>query len=435
MKKELVAENLSARELRVNFWWMSICFAVNHGAVTTPLVVATTLLGTQVANVGNGILNIATLLSSLLVAAPVVGAIGTKSSLICAMSLYCINIAAFASAMFFKDDDTLAWLFFGVGSGCGGLAAGVMWTAQGGYFARTATLLAEASGQTREAATSGLAGNFAFSYLAGEVGSKLGFSTLQALQVDPCLIGVLYTAVSAMAMVFMVPVYSLDAPSKTVNPFAKVWAAASLWGDPVIWLLSPTNLTFGFCAAYMNGYVNGYWASAELGPEMVGFLSAITAATAAALARLYGPLASVVGKDFVIAIGAGCFLCIPLCQFLLHCCAGWRWWLIVLYLLQGSGRAVYESTNRAMFSDFFTGPDAEGAFANCMLQASLSFAVCFFLQTTLTGCSLAGIVFTLAAVTPLSYMAARALHRRRLQKGTSLDGLMSPLHSHREVGA
>ena len=33
----------------------------------------------------------------------------------------------------------------------------------------------------------------------------------------------------------------------------------ALWRDPRIWLLSLTNLTFGFSAAYMNGFVNRHY--------------------------------------------------------------------------------------------------------------------------------------------------------------------------------
>lgn len=51
----------------------------------------------------------------------------------------------------------------------------------------------------------------------------------------------------------------------------------------------------------------------------------------------------------------------------------------VLYVLQGVGRAVYESTGKGVFADFFPG-DAAGAFANNMLQNATAFALCFFLS-------------------------------------------------------
>mmetsp|Transcript_48594 Transcript_48594/g.150487 ORF Transcript_48594/g.150487 Transcript_48594/m.150487 type:complete len:432 (+) Transcript_48594:56-1351(+) len=429
-----VPEGIDAAVLQANFWWMSVCFAVNHGTVTTPLVVATSLLGKNVANVGNGTLYVFTLLSSLFVAAPLTSIVGLKGSLLLAMLFYCIYVGGFACAALFSGVQALTWFFFLAGSVCGGLAAGVLWTAQGGYFANTASRIAEARGETREAVTGDLAGKFAFVYLLFEVGSKLAFSGLQGLGLPPALIGFLFLAVGALALLGMTRVYKLTAQSPRVAILAKLGAVTSLWSDPLIWLLSPTNLTFGFCAAFMNGYVNGNFASQELGKSVVGFLAAITAATAAVLAQLYGLTSTKFGKGPVIVFGAVCFLCIPLCLFVLHCCGGWGWWLLILYFLQGSGRAVYESTNRAMFSDFFTGSATEGAFANCMFQSSLSFAISFFLQTALSPNTLAAIVLVLASLTPLSYGGALALQKSRARKAAR-DELLATQSDSRTLGA
>jgi len=418
---EGAAENtvLQAGQLQANFWLFSVCFAINHGTVTTPLVVATSLLGKDVASDGNGILYIFTLLSALFVAAPLTSKVGLKGSVLLSLLLYCVYVGGFTLAALFADVEALTWFFFLSGSICGGLAAGVLWTAQGGYFATTATLLARARGETREAVTGDLSGKFAFVYLIFEVGSKLAFSALQQLKVSVWIIGLIYLVVAALATLGMSRVYQLSSQSPAVSILAKLGAVTSLWSDPLIWLLAPTNLTFGFCAAFMNGYVNANFAKKELGADVVGYLAAITAATAAVLARVYGPLSAKTGKGCVICFGALCFLCIPLCLFLLNCCGGWGWWLIALYLLQGSGRAVYESTNRAMFSDFFSGAKTEGAFGNCMFQSSLSFAISFFLQTVLSSDTLAAIVLVLAISTPLSYISALALQSRRDRKARS----------------
>jgi len=396
---------------------MGLCFALNHGVVTTPLGVATSTLGVDVANIGNAVLYSFTLLSSLLLGAPFVGTFGAKNGLLFAMLLYCVYVACFGAAALFDQGTAGQWAAFLAGSTCGGLAAGVLWTAQGGYFGSTATQLAAATGQSREETTARLAGQFASVYLALEVASKLGFSGLRLLDVDVWQAGALYFALGALALLLMTRVYDLESPRAADEPVAeptsKLTAAISLWSDPVVWLLAPTNLAFGFCAAYMNGYVNGTYAAQELGSSSVAFLGAVTALVAAVLAKVYGPLGERLGKGPVIALGAACFFCIPLCSLALGCCADWGWWLIVLYLLQGSGRAVYESTNRAVFSDFFPGPKTESAFANCMLQSSLAFAVCFFLQTSLTGPELERIVLVLSVLAPLGYVLARDLRAKR----------------------
>eukprot|EP00933_Yihiella_yeosuensis_P042565 TRINITY_DN37191_c0_g1_i1.p1 TRINITY_DN37191_c0_g1~~TRINITY_DN37191_c0_g1_i1.p1 ORF type:complete len:452 (+),score=38.70 TRINITY_DN37191_c0_g1_i1:24-1358(+) len=409
------------RRLRANFWWMSAAFALNHGTVTTPLVVASTLLGEQVADLGNGILYIVTLLSSLFLAAPLTDGLGSKGALMFGMFFYCIYVTGFALASFFQGDPSLPSLCFIPASACGGLAAGVLWTGQGSYFSSVATELSEVTNTDRQATTSKLASKFAFVYLSLEVASKLSFSALQAIGVQIWQTGFFYAFIGVFTLWMMSCVDRIGSRGTSTDGLAtqfvsKILTTASLWSDPLIWLLSPTNLTFGFCAAFMNGHVNARFASKELGPQLVAFLAALTAATAAVMSQILRPLASRYGKGVVICAGAMCFFFIPLCILQLECCSGWGWRLILLYILQGTGRAVYESTNRATFSDFFTGEKTEGAFANCMLQSSLSFASSFFLQTVLSTDALAYIVIALALSTPICYAMACFLQTRRLNR-------------------
>eukprot|EP00929_Paragymnodinium_shiwhaense_P001115 TRINITY_DN101335_c0_g1_i1.p1 TRINITY_DN101335_c0_g1~~TRINITY_DN101335_c0_g1_i1.p1 ORF type:complete len:442 (+),score=93.66 TRINITY_DN101335_c0_g1_i1:104-1429(+) len=417
-----------------NFWLFAISFAMNHGTVTTPLVVATTFLPEEVANTGSAILYVFTCISSLLLGAPVTGYLGAKGGLLFGMTFYCVYVTGFTLAIVFTGSNFLQVTCWLVGSICGGIAAGVLWTAQGSYFAATATLLAEAHGTTREVQTAKLAGSFAMVYLLLEVGSKLLF-TLLKLMLPTSLCGVAFTAIAVLSLFGMSAAKDIGKPaagtSARVNPLAKLFAAASLWSDPVVWLLSPTNFVFGFCAAFMNGYVNGNFTKVEIGEEYVPALGAFTALVAAGLSPLFGLMAQVTGKGPVLFVGHLCFLCIPLLLLLTvkclgqeGCQSGWGWGLGVLYLLQGSGRAVYESTNRATFSDFFTGDRTEGAFANCMLQSSLSFATCFFLQTALKqGIALEIIVIVLAALIVVTFPLALLIKRGRDAKATNDEGL------------
>merc|ERR1712194_298975 len=78
----------------------------------------------------------------------------------------------------------------------------------------------------------------------------------------------------------------------------------------------------------------------------------------------------------------------------------------VPYVLQGCGRAVYESTNRGIFADFFPGEKANGAFANQMLQSTLSFTLCFFFSAALPIPVLAAIIFALAGIAFPAYILA-----------------------------
>jgi len=189
-------------------------------------------------------------------------------------------------------------------------------------------------------------------------------------------------------------------------------------------LLSGLNLTFGFSAAFINGYVNAHFTAKQVGPWAVPMFAACTTLVAAILARVFGIVGARIGKGFVLFIGAASFLCIPSSFFALNRCGGWKGWLVVLYILQGAGRAVYESTSKGIFADFF--PDASAsAFANCMLQTAGAFAMCFFLSNSLTGPVLARIAMVLSLLTPLGFLGATALRhveekRRRMQEALPL---------------
>merc|ERR1719454_1989101 len=75
-------------ELRDNFYRMSIYFALGHGAATTPLVYASSVLDTNVAYVGNGLLYILMLVGALVLSVPVVGMTGLRGGMVLSMGLY-----------------------------------------------------------------------------------------------------------------------------------------------------------------------------------------------------------------------------------------------------------------------------------------------------------------------------------------------------------
>merc|ERR1719261_1021883 len=97
--------------------------------------------------------------------------------------------------------------------------------------------------------------------------------------------------------------------------FGKVLAAVELMPDVRVWLLSFTNLTFGFCAAFMNGYVNEHYVkdSTAFNATAIGFLTAITAITAGFSAPVFAKMSARIGKGWVVFLGSLAFMAIPLC--------------------------------------------------------------------------------------------------------------------------
>jgi len=431
---ERAAVDPEAAKLRSNFVWFVTFFALNHGVVTTPVVIATSILDKRTAYTGNALLNVFTLLSALFFGAPAVSIMGLKGAVLFGMMFYCIYAGFFSLATFGHDagwSPQLEFTIFSIGSSCGGIAAGVLWTAQGGYMSRTIDLVLAREGRAqedgsgagraaRQALTAQFSSMFAFRYLGIEVAAKLLWSALDKSGLQKWIIAALYASVGMFALLMQVKALPL-ATVETAAPEAgrapawasKLLAAAGEWKDPCIFLLAGSNLTFGFCAAYMNGYVNGTYGKA-LGTFAPTLLAAITVLTATLASRAFGPLAARVGKGPVVLLGACCFATIPVLLLIPGgCCETWGWWLAVLYVLQGTGRAVYESTNKGVFADFFPAPRDVGAFANVMLQSSSAFALCFFLSEELAPKPLAVIVLLLALFTPLGFAAATAVKQRR----------------------
>lgn len=412
------AQRASAAELRANFQRFTVMFAVVMGVVTTPLVISTSVLDSFAGYIGNAFMFLLSILSSFVLAAPVVSKFGPRRALLCAILLYCVYAGVFALAILVTSDRALEqlWLFT-FGSCCAGLAAGTLWTSQGVYFSVTVELLRKAEDTSSEQVSAELAGSFAFAYLVVENSAKLLWGVLSYAGFDSLHIACFYTAIGVGGLAGMTRVLDirLEDEAKTAHPVRSVFcsdkllATAGLWRKPAVFLLAGPNLTFGFSAAFMNGYINAQYTKPQLGSFAVLFLSAFTALVAAAFAKLFAFLGGRVGKELVIFIGAASFAGIPISFFALGCCENWGSALAALYFLQGIGRAVYESTNRGIFRDFFPDhPDA--AFANCMLQSSSAFAACFFLSSFLHGDLLAKIALTLAVATPIALRLATVIH-------------------------
>eukprot|EP00929_Paragymnodinium_shiwhaense_P018583 TRINITY_DN12951_c0_g1_i13.p1 TRINITY_DN12951_c0_g1~~TRINITY_DN12951_c0_g1_i13.p1 ORF type:complete len:2127 (+),score=337.51 TRINITY_DN12951_c0_g1_i13:514-6381(+) len=197
--------------------------------------------------------------------------------------------------------------------------------------------------ETREAWTARLFGNFAWVFLVFEVLSKAAFSVLQGAHLTPTIIGIIFTGLSALSVVLLTNTRPLNLFERSMSdgergPCSKLFAAARLWADARIWLLSPTNLAFGFCAAYMNGYVNAKLVKQELGGVYVASFGALTAVVAAAASPVLSRIATRVSKAACISIGAICTMAIPISLASgVHCLdddvceSGWGWWLTILY--------------------------------------------------------------------------------------------------------
>jgi hypothetical protein len=196
---------------------------------------------------------------------------------------------------------------------------------------------------------------------------------------------IVYAVLALIATAFLAT--SPDARPKNMPTrapfFARAAAAVGLWSDPKIWLLMGSNVSFGFAAAYLNGYINANWMRKALNSDVfIALLGAVICFIATVSSKVYGWVAEYTGTKLpILVFGSICFLTMAILSFITapngEGPGGWGWGIVVFYILQGLGRGVYESTNKGIFGDHFPGDKGVGAFANCMMQNTLSSTIGF----------------------------------------------------------
>mmetsp|Transcript_2647 Transcript_2647/g.5944 ORF Transcript_2647/g.5944 Transcript_2647/m.5944 type:complete len:486 (+) Transcript_2647:1-1458(+) len=262
-----------------------------------PINLASSLLDAQVGYVGNGVFYVFVLGSAIGTGPGACERLGPVRALALGMGLYAAYVLGTAFASTFcaesgPDDGCLAattmqWVVYLAATVSGGLGAGFMWLAQSALFALTVDAVAASEGVTGSEVTAALASRFAVVFLAMEVLARLSATGLLELGVGVFATLFLYSVVGfgaavGASMVENVPQRSRDAKWVHLN------AVVALWSDPKIWLLSCTNMAFGFSAAYMNGYVNAAFAVPAVGAEAVSALSALTGVAAGFVAACSG---------------------------------------------------------------------------------------------------------------------------------------------------
>jgi len=363
-----------------SFIAMALCFSINHGCVTSVLALASSDFDDDLAAISSAILYGTYTISALFAAVPLVLTLGAKRSLSAGLWLYCLYIIPFAIILLFPQiSKSVTTALVIVGSATGGFAAGWLWTAQGKYFAAASAEYSRFTGNPKEEINGYFGSIFSSIYVGFEVFMKLFSSVVR----DNWAVGgkqfvfTFYAAaavVSAAGMLFVrpLPKKPSEETSSTVQLFCKKLKDIKVVaGDVKIWLLGPLNFAFGFTASYVGYYLNGKVGSVSVGSSNVGYLAAIIPGYAALAGMPYSWFFS---KSVLMVSGCLSYLAIGIVGYAIPkqtlIDGGWGA-LIGLYIVAGNGRAVFESTNRAVFADFFPSTSA-GAFAFMAVQSGLA---------------------------------------------------------------
>lgn len=402
-------EPLSSNALVQNFLLMATVFSTNHGTVTALIGLATTNLDPDTGNLQSALLYTCYTLTALFAATTIITWCGDRVAIIAGLWGYVAYTASFIVADQFPSITTSAAC---IGGCIGGVASGFLWTAQFSYFGKNAALYAQALQRERhgtdaspadvDLAVSQFASWFALLYLSLEVLFKLlqsfiGNSTgqLSAGWVQgKDMIYVINTCCAAVAAACCFLIADLDIqlgqPVQLQEPIGllrEVLSATKLFmKDPKMPLMCGMNCVFGFSMSYMNGYVTGIVVPfyIENGKSYSGYLLALSATVAGmvTLPSSFGYFADLRSKRYLMVFAPVSFAVVvglPLCLGFGNVAGSSGWGLVVLFVLQGLGRGVWESTNKAIFLDYFA-HDKVGAGAQIIIQNGGATAVAFFLS-------------------------------------------------------
>merc|ERR1712072_867860 len=275
-----------------------------------------------------------------------------------------------------------------VGAAIGGLGSGYLWPAQGAFFAAAAKSYERCTGKTPEEVTGTFASYFATCFLFCEISFKfIGAGIKLAIPHKPMVMYLVFTLVGAVSVIGMPTIQSIKKEEETPQITLKLVTDRSslalklLFSDPKMLLLLPFEFTFGFSASLLNGFVSPKVTKNVLGSADIGWVSGIIAGIACIVSALGGGFIKKTGAKWPLMLaGSLCFIGMAL-PFVFEDALKWKedevsayWKLSLVYIAQGVGRGIFESTNKAVVADFFS-TDAPAAFSNVIWSSGGASAV------------------------------------------------------------
>eukprot|EP01062_Namystynia_karyoxenos_P053364 TRINITY_DN4319_c0_g1_i1.p1 TRINITY_DN4319_c0_g1~~TRINITY_DN4319_c0_g1_i1.p1 ORF type:complete len:556 (+),score=155.17 TRINITY_DN4319_c0_g1_i1:69-1670(+) len=458
---QAAAEREAAGVLRA-FCLFSAVFSLNHGTVTASIPLATGDFGEKLGSYSLGTLYTLYTLAAMLVVAPLLDRMETRGCLMLGLGLNTVYVASYLVGR--ETDGAARWAVVLFGAAIGGVAAGIIWPAQGAHFARCAERYSGLRGEDSRIGTAKLGGLFAAIYLAIEVLCKLLSSLTQVVVCGERWEGDIITGhcgsssstpayfdapgdgsssgsdddSSGRAAVFAlflslaslttglmgcVPLNATDAPTPKAGPqFGGSWSKRAqsaftlMLRDPKVILMAGVNLTFGASVAFTNSYVTGTVVKDSVGTDKVGFLDAIIPLVAALLSIPLARASSALGtKAPAIIFGLACMMAATGVFAVVHDPVEslGKWSVLpVIFVVNGAGRAMWEGPNKAVFADYFMGADAEAGFSNLIFQFGASAAATFYAFPSMGFRAKGYLCAALAALSMVAYLASDCIYRR-----------------------
>mmetsp|Transcript_11392 Transcript_11392/g.15768 ORF Transcript_11392/g.15768 Transcript_11392/m.15768 type:complete len:612 (+) Transcript_11392:134-1969(+) len=420
----------SSSSMWLGWGYLLMCsaFAATQGSASATIALGVAYAG-DLGSTSAGIVFACHTITSLLLAPGVAQRVGGKASLVIGSSLMTLYVLSYFSLH--SESEPLYRPLIIVGSLLGGVGTGLIWIAQGVYMTRIVREHSARTGIFAPRISGWAAGIFAAIALGGEVAIKAACTPID-LSTPAFLFLVLglICAISTMCLLLLksdlssvlierrykelmqqqreasplpqaVPATSEEAGgelgphSDQLEAEEKSWKKIAatinlLRTDSRILMLLPFNLCFGMTLAFLNYFVIGNLAKKTFGAASVGAIAALKPASASFLSLPYSYFIPKVGKRLMMVYASlNYFIVGVVCLVLPQKHLESQVMVVMLCIIAGSGRAVFEGANKGLLTDMFE-ENIEGAFGNVMFQSGFGATIGFFAyphmsRTVITG--------------------------------------------------
>lgn len=349
--------NISSGGIMSNFHTLCLSFGLNHAVVVSCLAFSSTLLGNDIGSSSLGVMYVFFAVAAFFFSNVFVLGIGSRESMLIGLTGYTIQASMFFLCLItINISSTLTWMLAIPSYIIGGIAAGIVWTAQGRIYRLHAKLYAERTGHNLAHVNNQFAAIFTAYFLGFEALLKF-MSTVGYFMISQSaeyVIFLLYAVLAWVACIIGYRLLDLDDPPSLNFSLISIGENAALTGkllymDAKLMLLVPFQIAFGLTSSMMTFYIIGtvIAGSSKLGASYVGFFTAIVVIAGAVVAAPMSRLADRQGKSMVILIGNLCLLsCGLVIFFFSDDTIGTFLFMIPFSIIFGLGRGVWVSSNR-----------------------------------------------------------------------------------------
>lgn len=411
---------------RRNYYRFCVGFGFSIAPVVCTIMYGPAVLGLKIGGIGNGLMFFSYAFCSLLLAKPAVAVLGSKRSLLFGSLGNFIFVLGFLLSTRQSSYNVRIVAYLMV-SAIGGLAQGLVWTAQGKYFTRSAQLLVTSLDvKELESMHRSLARDFATLYLTCEalvlvvltIIIFVRFHMVSSIEfaIVPCY--AIFLALSTVTLLRLEDVgdaggsWELFRPRTGINDIIVAAKHMTRRQQNKLAFLLPYHAAWGCVSAFWILYVLGEIIEHERGIEYIGVVCCTDLAVSIVFTKVGNYIAKKTAHSLVIALGAMCMIGVGMLLLLVEdATLSQNRKLIGFTVIHAIARAVYENNLRAIVADFFPEHEAISFSFTGSARSLFAGAAYLFFALRQNRFEYAITVITTSLLGFLSFVYAHMLHR------------------------